>query len=202
MIGAIAIVIILLVASIPKVPVSQQYVTTTQTQSFTTTQFQTITQTVPISGPSPLVEYCFTSGYGSTSNCASLVIYWIGHANSSIHILIYSFTLSAITSALAQAKARGVDVKIVMDPGQVTSNGPSSQYTALKNANLDVRLGKGMNEMHDKVAIIDSAYILTGSFNWSQNANSNNDENLIVLRDQAWAQAYEAEFTLIWNKAA
>jgi phosphatidylserine/phosphatidylglycerophosphate/cardiolipin synthase-like enzyme len=44
--------------------------------------------------------------------------------------------------------------------------------------------------------------MLTGSFNWTGDANNNNDENLIVINNQTWAAAYEQEFQTIWAKAS
>jgi hypothetical protein len=134
MIGAVAIILILLVASIPKVPVSQQYVTTTQTQSFMTTQFQTVTQTVQTSGPSPLMEYCFSPG----GNCASVIVKWIDRANSSIHILIYEFSLSQIGDAIIRAKQRNpnMDIRIAWDNSELNVAG--SQYQRLPVAALDI----------------------------------------------------------------
>ncbi|MGD0549674.1 MAG: phospholipase D-like domain-containing protein [Candidatus Bathyarchaeia archaeon] len=51
--------------------------------------------------------------------------------------------------------------------------------------------------MHDKIAIIDGLYVITGSFHWTNAANSHHNDNLVVLRDQTWAQAFEQQFTLI-----
>jgi phosphatidylserine/phosphatidylglycerophosphate/cardiolipin synthase-like enzyme len=191
MLGAIVIVVILLVASIPKVPVSQQYVTTTQTRSLTTTQFQTVTQTFQTSGPSQLVEYCFSPG----GNCANVVVNWIDRANSSIHILIYEFSLSQIIRA--EQRNPNMDIRIAWDNSEIAS-GYSSQYQILKSAGINVRVDHRSGILHDKVAIIDGHIIVTGSFNWSNDANTINRENLVILDSQAWAAAYEQQFQLTW----
>ena len=159
-----------------------------------------VTPHVAAQAVNPVVAVCFTSGYGSKSNCASLIIYWIQRANSTIHILIYSFTLASITSALVAAKNRGVDVQIVMDHAQ--SKEASSQYPNLNQTGLQVRLSNNAFEMHDKLAVIDGHVVLTGSFNWTNDANSNNDENLLVLDNRTTAALYEQEFQLVWNAAA
>jgi phosphatidylserine/phosphatidylglycerophosphate/cardiolipin synthase-like enzyme len=36
--------------------------------------------------------------------------------------------------------------------------------------------------MHNKYVIIDDEYVLTGSFNWTQQAVNLNNENLIILK--------------------
>jgi len=171
----------------------------TVTQQITVTAATTLGMTVTETGPD-VVDHCFTSGYGSTSDCASLIVYWIGQAKSSIHILMYSMTLEEITQALVQAAARGVDVKIVLDSTQAQSE--YSQYSKLTAAGINVRLSHGAYEMHDKIAVIDGHIIVTGSFNWTQDANSNNDENLLILNSQILGAAYEQEFQTVWNASA
>jgi phosphatidylserine/phosphatidylglycerophosphate/cardiolipin synthase-like enzyme len=90
-----------------------------------------------------------------------LLLYWIGQANVSIHILIYSLTLPNITQALTAEAARNVTVQIVMDHTQAGSS--SLQYPNLTAAGLQVRLSKGAYEMHDKFAVIDNHIIITAA---------------------------------------
>lgn len=158
-----------------------------------TTTTPTATTSVQPSTKPDLLEYCFSPG----GNCSDVIIRWITRANSSIHILIYSFTLDNIRDALIQAKNRGVDVKLVME--RTNANGTGAEYENLRNAGIDIRLDTNSGDMHDKVAIIDSHIVITGSFNYSQAANSRNNENLLVIDNQAWAAAYELQFQIIYN---
>jgi len=48
--------------------------------------------------------------------------------------------------------------------------------------------------MHHKVFILDGRTVLFGSFNFSNNADKDNDENILFVDDPALAQAFEAEF--------
>ena len=48
---------------------------------------------------------------------------------------------------------------------------------------------------HNKIMIIDGATILTGSFNFTKNAEENNAENLLVIRSPELATKYAAN----WN---
>lgn len=170
---------------------------------FSRTQIQTVTQQVTTTStltlqPQDLLERCFSPG----GNCASRIVYWVGHANTSIHIMIYSFTLNIIGNAILNAKQRNpnVDIKIVWDESNV--NGTGSEYQRLKAAGIDIRVDHRHGLLHDKVAIIDSHIIITGSFNWSHAANEENRENLLVIDNQAWAAAYEQQFQLIWHASS
>jgi phosphatidylserine/phosphatidylglycerophosphate/cardiolipin synthase-like enzyme len=164
-----------------------------------TTTTQTTTMLAQQTSTGELVEYCFASPRLPHGDCASLLIFWFGHAKSSIHIMIYSFTLDNVSDALVQAKQRGVDVKIAWDKTEVNLRG--SEYQKLKDAGIDIRIDReaGIALLHDKVAIIDGHIIITGSFNWSTEANLHDRENLIVIDSTAWGVAYEQNFQDIWN---
>ena len=173
---------------------------TVLTGTITTSTVTVITQVASSEVTQPsgnLVEYCFSAPEEQT-DCASVLIYWFGQANVSIHIMIYSFTLTDVANALIAAHNRGVDVKIAWDPTEVNIAG--SQYQNLANAGISIRIDHepGLSLLHDKVAIIDSRVIITGSFNWSNEANLHDRENLLVINSQAWGAAYEQNFQEIW----
>jgi phosphatidylserine/phosphatidylglycerophosphate/cardiolipin synthase-like enzyme len=105
--------------------------------------------------------------------------------------MIYSFTLTDVPDALIAAHNRGAYVKIARGPTEVNIAG--TQYQNLANAGINVRIDHepGLSLLHDKVAII---IIITGSFNWSNEANLHDGENLLVINNQVWGTAYEQDF--------
>ncbi|HRL12927.1 MAG TPA: phospholipase D-like domain-containing protein, partial [Aggregatilineales bacterium] len=48
--------------------------------------------------------------------------------------------------------------------------------------------------MHHKVFIVDDTHVITGSFNFSANAITSNDENLVIIHDPELARQYIAEY--------
>jgi phospholipase D len=178
---------------------SQLQTSMTETVAVQTTRIETVTSISQQAMSGHLVEYCFSSPQPPHGDCASRLVYWFGEANNSIHIMIYSFTLDDVGDALVHAKQRGVDVKIAWDKTEVNVQG--SEYQKLKNAGIDIRIDRetGIALLHDKVAIIDSHIIVTGSFNWSANANLKNRENLVVIDSTSWAATYEQNFQQVWN---
>ena len=48
--------------------------------------------------------------------------------------------------------------------------------------------------MHHKVIIIDDRIVIFGSFNFSDNANTQNDENLLIVDNAEIARAFKAEY--------
>ncbi|MCD2348876.1 phospholipase D-like domain-containing protein [Clostridium guangxiense] len=53
--------------------------------------------------------------------------------------------------------------------------------------------------MHHKFCIIDNKLCISGSFNWTKNANDNNYENLIVSHDINLVNPYILEFKAVWQ---
>lgn len=178
-------------------------ITATVTSSTAYTQSKTITITSTIT--TTVIEKVFETEssvqvlgtyFSPNGGCAEQIIYWIGRANTSIHVLIYSFTLQNIADALIDAKNRGVDVKVVFEKGQISKY---SQYFRLASAGVSVRNDTNPDYMHNKVAIIDGIIVLTGSYNWSSSAENSNNENLIIVKSADVAREYENVFNRIWE---
>jgi len=51
------------------------------------------------------------------------------------------------------------------------------------------------------VIVIDSKIVITGSLNFSDNANNSNDENVLVITNPAIAAHYLQEFQRRWGEA-
>jgi len=55
--------------------------------------------------------------------------------------------------------------------------------------------------MHNKVIVIDGRYVITGSLNFSTNAETSNDENVIIIDNPDIARLYLQDFERVWNQA-
>jgi phosphatidylserine/phosphatidylglycerophosphate/cardiolipin synthase-like enzyme len=116
----------------------------------------------------------------------------VAQAQQSIHFLAFSFTNDTIGEAMrARAKA-GVSVAGVFE--KTGSETQYSEYGSMRRAKLDVLQDGSPYAMHHKVIIIDSRTVIFGSFNFSNNADRDNDENLLIVDDPILAQSFEAEF--------
>ena len=136
--------------------------------------------------------------FSPKGECEKQVIYWIERANSTIHVLIYSFTLDSISDAIINAHDRGIEVMVVFEKSQISQY---SEYQKLRAAGVPCRNDTNPNLMHHKVMIVDGILVLTGSFNWSKSAQENNNENLIVIQSTHIASIYEADFQKIWTES-
>ena len=124
----------------------------------------------------------------------------IAAAESEIRFMSFSFTLDEIGDALLAAAERGVDIQGIFEVrGSETE---FSEMTRLHCAGLDMRQDGNNFTMHHKVFIIDEAAVITGSFNFSQNATRSNDENMVIIYDADLAAQYLAEFERVQNQAS
>jgi phosphatidylserine/phosphatidylglycerophosphate/cardiolipin synthase-like enzyme len=136
--------------------------------------------------------------FSPNGGCQDAVLSQLRSARRSVDVAIYSFAVNRIALVLDSAVERGVKVRLVMDRRQAAS---SHSVAALLAKKLPVRIGAGGGLMHDKFAIIDDSVCVTGSYNWSDAAELENDENLLVLVSPALAKAYEDRFDIIWTSA-
>jgi phosphatidylserine/phosphatidylglycerophosphate/cardiolipin synthase-like enzyme len=139
------------------------------------------------------VENYFAPEDGALSRLVEL----INGAEESIYFLTYSFTTDELAEAVLSAKARGVEVQGVMDKGQAANAG--GEFDRFVANGIDVHLDGEDGNMHNKVLIIDGEIVVTGSYNFSANAEKRNDENLLVIHDAEIASEYLEEFNRIWE---
>ncbi len=119
-------------------------------------------------------------------------------AQESIYFLAFSFTSDELGQAVRQAAARGVQVRGVMDSGQINSN-TGTEYDAFRQADLDVRRDGLDGMMHHKVFIIDREIVVTGSYNFSRSAETRNDENLLIIYSPQVASWFIDEFWRVYE---
>ena len=63
---------------------------------------------------------------------------------------------------------------------------------------MSVIQDRNTGTMHHKVIVIDEETVITGSYNFSKNAEERNSENLLIIKGNPdIAQAYLAEFNRV-----
>jgi phosphatidylserine/phosphatidylglycerophosphate/cardiolipin synthase-like enzyme len=117
-------------------------------------------------------------------------------AESSIDFMAFSFTSAGIGEMLIRKFKKGVAVRGIFE--RRGTREPHSQYTKLKVEGVPVKLDHNRNAMHHKVIIIDGVRVITGSYNFSRNANRKNDENILIIDNREIAEQYLAEFKRLW----
>lgn len=119
-------------------------------------------------------------------------------AQSRILIAVAWFTNNSISNEIL--KKKDLDIEILVDDNNTNKN--SINIKNLLKSGIDITFIKDINKqyylMHNKFCIIDNRIVITGSYNWTKNANSN-DENISIFDDEVNARYYTQEFRRIKN---
>jgi phosphatidylserine/phosphatidylglycerophosphate/cardiolipin synthase-like enzyme len=118
-------------------------------------------------------------------------------ATKSIRFLAFSFTDFPLADAMSQRAQNGVDVAGVFE--RVGSDTDASELKTLVCRNVPVRRDGNPSFLHHKVIVVDERIVITGSLNFSTNAEESNDENVIIIDNPEIARLYMQEFDRVWN---
>ena len=112
--------------------------------------------------------------------------------------MAFSFTHMGIANILLLKHTDGLAVRGVMEVRQISKD---SQFQRLQFQGVDVLRDGNKNTMHHKVFIIDGKTVITGSMNPTKNGDERNDENILIIHDEAMAQQFLAEFEGVYGEA-
>ncbi len=132
---------------------------------------------------------CFVPG---PDDCALVAVAEIAKAQQTLDVQEFQLTERRIAQALADAKARGVAVRLLLD--KKAPNERNGETATLTAAGIPAWVDFHPNIAHNKIIIVDDEAVIGGSFNLTTNADRHNAENMTVLRDAGWTQAYRANF--------
>ncbi len=131
--------------------------------------------------------------FSPLGGCTSAIVREINSSAKTIDVEAYDFSSAPIAGALLAARKRGVRVRVIFD--RLGARGRGNVAALLSKGGIAVWVDARHAIFHDKVLLIDGEALLTGSFNFTQNAERRNAENLLVLREvPTLVGQYEAEF--------
>jgi cardiolipin synthase len=113
---------------------------------------------------------------------------------------VYTLTDPTVIAELAQAKARGATVLVLLDPNQPYNR---HAYAVLRAAGVEVRwypIPTGAL-LHAKIGLFDNELVL-GSANWTLSGLGVNHELDIETSDPTAVAAYSARFASDWTRSA
>ncbi len=139
-------------------------------------------------GPSP----AWTVHFSPKGGCTDAVVEALRSAKQDVRVLAYSFTSKPIAQALLEAHNRGVHVEVILDREQRTDKYSEADFVA--HAGIPTYIDDKHAIAHNKVMVIDGLTVITGSFNFTKQAEERNGENLLVIRDAALAAQYRADW--------
>jgi cardiolipin hydrolase len=144
----------------------------------------------------PYVSTYFSPNRGA----ADQIIGFIDHCHETLDIAVYSVTHDEIADAIIRAHQRGVAVRVLTDAVQASNRYADDEK--LEAAGIPLRRDTQAGSMHNKFCLGDvgttDRAVITGSFNWSANADRKNAENFVIVRLSYAVADFQEEFDRLW----
>lgn len=113
-----------------------------------------------------------------------------------IYVCVAWFTNEKIKAKLEEKQKDGCDVRVIVDNNH-TNRKKGVDLSNLKHKLIDAERN---GIMHRKFCVIDNCDVLDGSYNWTTNAETRNDEDIMLhTNDRELASKYTKEFNRMWN---
>lgn len=149
------------------------------------------TEQIPLPGGATVQAFFSPAGHGREA-----VVAEVKDAKKRIQFLTFSLTDVETGDAMVERFKSGVKIQGIFD--RWLAAGQYSLFDKFKGAKLDVRKDGNEALMHHKVMVIDDDTVITGSYNYSQNAEANNNEAFLIFRKaKGIAKAFSGEFDRI-----
>jgi phosphatidylserine/phosphatidylglycerophosphate/cardiolipin synthase-like enzyme len=143
----------------------------------------------------------------------------IDSATKSIDLALFVFSEQELTDILQEKHEQGVEIKGIFDPGfayryyseMLDMLGVNLYLDCQPEANnnpwlnhldtVGTALVSSGDKLHHKIAVIDDTTIISGSQNWSEAANYQNDEAVIIITNSKVAQHFVQEVQRLYSSA-
>lgn len=120
------------------------------------------------------------------------VVDYISKSRSTLEVATYSLTNRAIGEAINKSREKGITTRVLCDKQQ-------AQIKSALCKEVKGKIDKKSGLMHNKFIVRDGLCVLTGSFNFTDNAINNNRENFIIICRKDVAKKYQDEFNRLWE---
>ncbi|OWF50824.1 mitochondrial cardiolipin hydrolase-like [Mizuhopecten yessoensis] len=134
--------------------------------------------------------------FSHKENSLSKLFMILSKSTKSMDVCVFVLTCTDLTDLLIQAHKRGVRVRVITDCEQVDATG--SQVWRLRSEGVAVRTDESSFFMHHKFVVIDEKTLVNGSFNWTRQAITGNQENLLISDNSTLVKEYCKQFDHLW----
>ncbi len=131
------------------------------------------------------------------AGAANAIVKAIDASQREVLVQAYGFTHNAIAQALLRAHGRGVSVRVLLDHKSDHTN----RYVIdlLNQGRVSLREDGKHAISHNKVMVIDESVVITGSFNFTNSAETRNAENFLILKSVDLASQYKMQWQSHWG---
>lgn len=118
-------------------------------------------------------------------------------AKDSLKIAMAWFTNQVLFQLILDKAAGGTKIQIIISDSEANFRQDTGlDFDALQRKGVKISVtssGSDYHFMHHKFVVIDEKILITGSYNWSNNAHTN-FENILVIEDTTLARTYSLQF--------
>lgn len=140
------------------------------------------------------VNICFSPKGG----CEQNILYMLDKTKSNLLIQAYQLTNKNIINKLIDLHKQGIQIIIILDKSMLRYNDDEKDYNdyvkMLSDNNITIYIDNKPAIAHSKVMIIDDKYLITGSYNFTFNAENRNVENMLIFDSLQLCKIYKVDF--------
>ena len=153
-----------------------------------------------------IIEVGFSHPSSKSSYVTDRIVSSISECESTIDFMIFTMTSQTLFDKIINKMDNGISVRGIFDKAQLRSSkeeyllGTSAECRSDGNEYIMDNHG---GKLHHKCMIIDAAgdnpIVVTGSFNWTLNADKQNNENILIIHNDNAAKIYSEFFEMNWS---
>lgn len=144
----------------------------------------------------------FELHYAPEENLERVDVRLIDQAAARIDVAAYVLTDVAVIDALSRAAARGVKIRLFLEPFQERDSGYAAQKRAALAATPGVEIKRSLRNpwMHLKSYLVDGKTLRMGAANFSASGLKQQDNDLMVTDDAGAIAAFQKHFETMWRR--
>lgn len=131
------------------------------------------------------------------SGIESKIIEELNNSYNSVDIAVAWITNINILKCLRNCLSKGVEIRIITVKDHINR---IEAYEHLYYNGASIRM-MSSKMMHNKFCIIDNRKVISGSFNWTANANNNHENITVSSGDYEFVKKYCNEFDKLFNQS-
>lgn len=136
--------------------------------------------------------------FSPQDNVEDIVVQRLSDASESVKCSLYGITNKRITATLIKKKKAGLDVTLCLDKTQ--SAGQSSTHGQLGKAGVEIVIKKTGVLEHNKFCVIDRQRVLMGSWNFSGNAQKQDNSQVDISGCADIVDRFTGAFKTIYER--
>ncbi|MCI0555989.1 MAG: phospholipase D-like domain-containing protein, partial [Anaerolineae bacterium] len=131
----------------------------------------------------------------------------IAESQQNISFLVYSFASSDLGTNIRAKATDGVTIGGVIEFDPVDPNQPNpnlnlvEELNFFRQAGLNVLLDRNPEVLNHKIMVIDGRIVVFGSYDFTNRAEIENDENVLIIHNEIIAQKFMEEFQRVQSRA-